>query len=165
MTLLSEVPITSPNFWCRDTSNSLVWGKSPNVEGSSNAKSQNEFQPWTRDNGSHPKRSTGTWYPMGGMQLLWGSSQVLQPPQPLGYILQWDAISQGSTQALSVEEDRSQLRKTESALERKRKQEKRTPNNLLFRAFANIAFSPIPHFPTSCNQHSILSLSTRSHRG
>lgn len=35
MTLLSEVPITSPNFWCRDTSNSLVWGKSPNVEGSS----------------------------------------------------------------------------------------------------------------------------------
>lgn len=70
------------------------------------------------------------------------------------------------TQAVSVEEGRSQLRKTESALERKRKQEKKKKKTTSFsKLFANIAFSPIPHFPTSCNQHSILSLSTQFHGG
>lgn len=45
------------------------------------------------------------------------------------------------TQAVSVEEGRSQLRKTERALERKRKQEKKKKNNnLLFKAFCKYCF-------------------------
>lgn len=37
--------------------------------------------------------------------------------------------------------------------------------NSFSKHFANIAFPPLPHFLTSCNQHSILSLSAQFQRG
>lgn len=43
---------------------------------------------------------------------------------------------------------------------------KKTQNpNSFSKHFANIAFPPLPHFLTSCNQHSILSLSAQFQRG